>query len=157
MDPLTHFIIASAAGYILAGAAGMRIRGYMVPVLAVLALFIDVDHLLPLIGVTRTLVLHNIAFVAAAGLIVYGFAGRDAGIIFSTMLAGHLLFDMNSGIYGIPIAYPLSGRLFLIPKEWELGLFGYSSYPLISRTGLAATFYSIYVLAAIHLSKRRET
>jgi membrane-bound metal-dependent hydrolase YbcI (DUF457 family) len=155
MDPVTHFIVSLAAGYLLVLGLGLRIRSYTVPLLGTLALFIDVDHLLPVAGITKTLIFHNIAAVLLAALVVWRIGGRGPAIIFSSMLVGHILLDMNTGIYGVPLLFPLSTTKYLVPDSWEIWLFNDSRYTLLSRTGISLIIYSAYLVGAYLVFRRR--
>lgn len=155
MDTLSHLIFSLAGGYLTAYAAKMKVKAHTVPLLAVASLLIDVDHMLPHLGVTSTLLLHNIAFTALAAYIAYRFIGHDAGVLSAVMLAGHLLLDMNTGIYGIPLLYPITSQLYLIPSTWEFYVFGDPRYTIISRTGIALLLYGAFIAAASYLVWRR--
>jgi hypothetical protein len=155
MDPVTHYIVSLAAGYLLVSSLGLKVRRYTVPLLAALALLIDVDHLLPAAGITKNLIFHNIAAVLLAALVVWRIGGRGPAILFSSMLVGHLLFDMNTGMYGVPLLYPLSTVKYMVPHRWEIWLFHDSQYTILSTTGISLAIYSIYMFGVFLIFRRR--
>ncbi len=56
------------------------------------------------------------------------------------MLFNHIPFDMVYGMYGVPLFYPLSKKLYMLPPL-ELNLFGRPSNPLVSKYGMALLIY----------------
>jgi membrane-bound metal-dependent hydrolase YbcI (DUF457 family) len=156
MDPLTHVILSLAGGYLLACGLNLKVEYYTVPLLAVASTLIDVDHLLPVRNITDTLILHNIATVVLATLILRLFSGWNNAVILFIMLVGHLLLDMNTGIYGIPLFYPLSTGTYLIPKGWEIWFLDDSRLTFVSRTGIALSLYFGLIGLTVFMDKIRK-
>ncbi len=148
MDSLSHLMLAFGGGLLFVLWSKAKIRHYEVAAFAIASTFIDVDHLLPHYGLANTLLLHNLVVAALLSVVTALLFGRARGALASVMLAGHLLFDMVSGLYGIPLLYPLSETTYLIPEAWELWLFGDPSYTVASRTGIALSAYAAVVAAA---------
>ena len=146
-----------AGGYLLAYGLGAKLKPYVVPLAALISLLIDVDHLPAHFDVAHTLVLHNLAFVLFAAIIMRILLGWEIGLITGIMLFGHLLLDMNLGLYGIPVFYPLSKMSFMIPESWEVWLFNDQSYTVISRTGIALAAYFGLISLVIFFSSRRAS
>jgi len=155
MDSLTHLILSLAGGYLLACGLRLKLRPQTIPALGAASLLIDVDHLLPHFGIAHTLVLHNVFVVLAAAALVGYFSRKEWGVIFFVMLMGHLFFDMNSGIYGAPLFYPLAKTGFLIPDGWEVWLFNDQRYTVVSKAGISLAAYAGLIAAVILSSSRK--
>jgi len=155
MDSLTHLMLSLAGGYLLAFGLGIKSRPYLVPAGALASLLIDVDHIPAHFGVAHTLALHNLPFVLVAGAFIGVLFGLEAGLVACAMLSGHLLLDMNTGLYGIPVFYPLSKASVMIPESWELWLFSDPSYTVVSRTGIALAAYLGLIALIIFFFSRR--
>ena len=155
MDSLTHLVLALAGGYVLVLGRGVRLRPHVVPAAALASLLIDVDHIPPHFGVAHTLVLHNLAFVLVVAALTRLLPGLEIGLLACVMLVGHLLMDMVYGLYGIPLFYPLSAAGVMIPKAWEIWLFGDESYAVVSRTGIGLAIYAAFTSAFILAPGRR--
>jgi membrane-bound metal-dependent hydrolase YbcI (DUF457 family) len=122
--------------------------------LSLTSLLIDVDHFTGL----STLVIHNITPLALTTL-AYIYLHRKKQeryaaytLAFTVMLGGHLLMDMVQGMYGIPLLYPLSTELYLMPAGWDLTLPWDNTSNIISRHGIALF---LYYGAVFLLSRRR--
>jgi hypothetical protein len=157
MDPLTHLIISLAAGYLISMNLGMRLGRFTIPILATASILIDVDHLILPLGVSGTLVLHNFLAVVALAILMRWAFGFEHALLFGCMLVGHLILDMNTGVYGIPFLYPLAGWEIMIPRWAEVFLFNDPRYTLISRTGLGLAAYSIFLYVVLTFVKRNPS
>ena len=123
-------------------------------ILSLISLMVDVDHFTGL----STLVIHNIT-VLALTTVAYIYLRRKKQeryaaymLALAVMLGGHLLTDMTQGMYGIPLLYPLSSELYMMPARWDITLpWDYTSN-IISRQGIALL---IYYGAVFLLSRRR--
>lgn len=141
MDTLSHLIFSLAGGYMLKKGLMLDSSNLSIFLLALASVSIDVDHSLTFLGLTDTFLLHNLLMVAVFTIITFIAFGGEKALLISTMLYGHMLMDMNTGIYGIPLIYPLSSREFIIPPAWEIVLLGDTRNPVVSRTGISLTLY----------------
>ena len=73
-------------------------------------------------------------------------------LAFSIMLLGELIADMMAGMYGIPLFYPFSDTLYMIPKSWEIYFFDDCCIKFVSTYGIAMFIY-FGVIALIILIK----
>ena len=146
MDTLFHFVLALAGGYMLVKGLGVRYNLIVIVFLASLSILIDIDHF---IGV-KIPIFHNIflaiIFPGILLLIVYFYNKEWIELqvylfVFMIMLFGHLLADMIIGMYGIPLLYPLSNTLYMIPRSWEVYLGNDPGSPLASTFGIAMAIY----------------
>ena len=162
MDALFHIILALAGGYMLAKGMNFRHNIGILLILSILSLFYtDMDHF---IG-AKIPIFHNIfmtILMPAIILVILYLVGmkrlREYLLILIVMLFGHLLYDMVHGIYGIPLFYPFSDQLYLMPANWETTLPWDQTAPLISRLGIASTIYFggifLIILLNSHLAPR---
>jgi len=123
-------------------------------ILSLTSLLIDVDHFTGL----STLVIHNITVLALTTVAYIYLKTKKQEkyaaytLAFTVMLGGHLLMDMTQGMYGIPLLYPLSSELYMMPARWDITLpWDYTSN-VISRHGIALL---LYYGAVFLLSRRR--
>ena len=146
MDALFHFVFALVGGYILVKGLGGKYKLTVLVFLSVLSILIDIDHF---IGV-KIPIFHNIFLAIILPsillLILYFYKKEWTELhiyifVFIIMLFGHLLADMIIGMYGIPLFYPLSNTLYMIPRSWEVYLGNGYSRPLASTTGIAMAIY----------------
>jgi hypothetical protein len=156
MDSLSHLLISLAGGLLII--RFLKIKGglWKVSVYAILSLLIDVDHILTFFGITKILLLHNLFAITLISAMVWLIRKNDEWLLLWSMLLGHLLMDMHTGVYGIPILLPLSTHNFLIPAFLELWFLGDPSYPIVSKTGIAFFLYGL-ILAIIAFASYRKS
>ncbi|MFC2162147.1 metal-dependent hydrolase [Candidatus Altiarchaeota archaeon] len=156
MDPLTHLLLSLAGGYLLAYGLKLRLHRLTIPVLSLSSLAIDVDHVLPIFDVSKALIFHNLVAIAIFSAVLWLATGWKNGLVLLVMLFGHLVMDMNTGIYGIPLLYPLSSATYLIPESWEVRLMNESSLTVISRTGISLSLYMGFIAGIILAGRRMQ-
>jgi hypothetical protein len=159
MDALYHFVLALAGGYILAKGLRMRYRPGMLVLTALASMALDLDHFIRYFGINTQVSFHSL-YIALIPLILYLYIKSEKPqsslggylLILSVLIYGHLAMDMVKGMYGIPLFYPLSDKLFLIPERWEMYLFDDETKPLVTTEGIGLTLYFgfIFILIAIN-------
>jgi hypothetical protein len=145
MDPVFHFFISFAGGYIILAELYKKVNWRDLLVLSFLSVVIEVDHLLPV----RVHVLHNIftlLIVVAISLFLLKGRMKIYGCVLSVMLFGHLLFDMV-GDSELLLFFPFSRTACVIPQSWGIVLTP-TSY-LVDNFGIAITIYFIAVFMAV--------
>jgi hypothetical protein len=175
MDALFHFAMSFAGGYVLLkGMKGGRHFGWgRLFLLSLLVGLIDLEHVM---GHAPEIVFtHNLTFVLGAPLLLFlafgwmkrsGRIGKEAGeglqlysLAAMVMLIGHMLADMIGGLYGIPLLFPFSTRLFLMPQSWNLFEIDHSY--VVATAGIAvALYFGIVFLAVIahdRYARKRKT
>ena len=127
MDSLFHFVFAFVGGYILARGLELEISIFRISILAFLSLFIDISHIIGVLGLS-----HNVFVFIPLILIYLVFhkiefeSWKNYVLVFSVMVAGHLIADMIFGI-GIPLLFPFSEKFYLIP-QYGICLHRYAIY-----------------------------
>jgi|GEM_PF-1138625 len=170
MDVLFHFVMSFAGGYVLL--KGIRSGRYFgwgkLFLLSFLVGMIDLEHLTN--HTPENVLTHSLIFMLGLPLLLFlafrfadsrisksgekdeRFKGLQAySLVAMVMLIGHLLADMISGIYGIPLLYPLSTRLFLLPYSWNIA---YSGSYVIANEGIAVALYFALVFICVIAHKR---
>jgi len=144
MDALFHFAMSFAGGYILLKGLRVDFRWRDLFLLSVLAGLIDLDHIISVLP--QTLIVHNLTFVLGLPLLlflVFRYMKRDKLQVYSlvvmVMLIGHLLADMITGVYGVPLFFPFYSRLFMIPHTWNFIEVDHSY--VIAPAGIAVALY----------------
>jgi membrane-bound metal-dependent hydrolase YbcI (DUF457 family) len=158
MDSLAHFMLALMAG--LAVGLHRRHKVRYVALVALLAVLIDLDHFLVLIGIgTVYRSMHNVFVAVMLPLLLFElswfFERKTASFGFQTffllltiMLAGHVIADMV-GSPGVKLLYPFSNAdyslpdiVFALPNGWEI----------VGRDGVYLSIYGavVFVGALIH-------
>jgi hypothetical protein len=144
MDALFHFAMSFAGGYILMKGMNADFRLRHLFLLSLVAGLIDIDHIISIIP--KTMIAHNLLFIIGLPLIffhIFRLMKKQRMQVFSLVLIvmwiGHLLADMISGMYGVPLFYPLSGGLFLIPPAWNFIEIDHSF--VIAPAGIAIGIY----------------
>ena len=164
MDALFHIVLALAGGYMLAKGMDFRYDARILFILPILSLlYTDLDHF---IG-AKIPIFHNIFLTILIPsiflILLYSIGMKRIAtyiLMLIVMLFGHLLYDMVTGLYGIPLFYPLSDRLYLMPGSWETTLPWDSTSPLITRLGIASMIYFGLIFLIIFLAgilRRRDT
>jgi hypothetical protein len=155
MDPLFHFVMSFAGGYILLRGLKAKFRWRDLFLLSVLAGLMDIDHFT---GLGNNLIFHNLAFIIGFPLllmVIFRHLKHEKMFFYSlalmVMMLGQLPFDMLEGLYGVPLLFPFSGELYMIPFNWNLFDIG-NSY-VISRTGIAAAIYFGIVFSILLVNK----
>ncbi len=157
-DALFHFVTSLSGGYVLVKAGKVECSIKSLVLLSVLSLLVDVDHFLQYVNVS-TEILHNV-FIILALLFIYALLGsserlnryKQYFLILTVMLCGHLTADMIEGVFGIPLFYPFSEKLYQIPDNWEIDLFQETDKPVIGKAGIAlAAYYAIIALTTLYL------
>lgn len=158
MDALFHAVFAYIGGYLLVKGLGWKYKPGALAVLALLSLIVDIEHLAENAGL-RDLHSHTliIVFVPLTAYLLMeltrSFPGtRHYVLIYSVMLFSHLCMDMIEGMYGIPLLYPLSDRLYLIPGDWEAYLNGNQTEPIIATQGIGVAIYFGVIALIIYLA-----
>lgn len=151
MDTLFHFVFALVGGYVLVKGLGIRFNPKILVLLSLLSLLIDMDHLMVFMGLSKTLRLHNL-FVVCIPIFLFFIFRTIYFPIFSVMLFGHLIADMVQGIYGVPLFYPFSETMYLIPKNWEIYLGGDPTSPIVSTFGIGIAVYFGLIFLIISIS-----
>jgi len=149
MDSLFHFVISLAGGFVFLELTKTKYDPLHLFALSFLSLFIDVQHLFEAFYIYP--VFHAIYFALIPSAAVLFFFSRKQmqlavySSALSLMLFGHLFSDMIQGFYGVPLFYPFSAHLFMLP--WALMTF--KGAPVIGAAGLAMALYFglIYVSA----------
>jgi len=156
MDALFHFVFQLVGGYVLLKGLRIRVNVLILIFLAFCSLLVDVEHVLPyLAGIFPPLDLvdhikfHTIFIVFIPLLILSVLYSMKKGtkelygylLAFSVMLLGELTADMIKGMYGIPLFYPFSDTLYMIPKRWEVPFFGSEYMLAVSTYGIAMFMY----------------
>ena len=148
MDSLFHFILSLAGGFIFLELLKVKYRPWHLVLLSFSSLSIDIQHLLA--AFYRPIVLHAFYF-ALLPLVpaVYFYSANKAkpflySIALSLMFFGHLFADMITGMYGVPLFYPFSERLFMLP----MGYFYFGTSPIISSAGIAMALYFALIYLA---------
>ena len=167
MDALFHFVFQLVGGYVLLKGLNVRFNMLILIFLALCSLLVDVEHVLPnltkifpllelvahikfhalFIVIIPLFVLFILYFMKKGTYELYGYL-----LAFSIMLLGELTADMITGMYGIPLFYPFSDTLYMIPKSWEVPFFG-SPYMLVVSTYGIAMFMYFGIIALIILIK----
>ena len=130
MDSLTHLILSLTGGYILLKGLNGKVNLYALSLIAVAALFIDIDHIFNRFF-SNTLSLHSVYVILLLSIPLFILAltsqygsknTKDTSrtlfvylLIFTVFLVGHMLFDMIDG-QGIPLFYPFSKTNYLLPQ-----------------------------------------
>jgi hypothetical protein len=150
MDALFHLAMSFAGGYILLKGLKVDFRLRELFLLSIIAGLIDVDHITGLRP--EVLLLHNLIFVIGVPLalmLIFRHYKKPKHQAFSfavmIMLIGHLLADMIVGMYGVPLFFPLYGRLFMIPQSWNFIEIDHSY--VIAPAGIAVAAYFALVFA----------
>jgi len=174
MDTVFHIVLALAGGYILVKGLGVCYKLWVLVLLAFLSLSLDVLSVIQYfiyvlfdIGTGSLPLSHNIFLVIVIPLIfsiiIYIQKNKKLQVytlVFMVMLISHLLVDMITiqvggcayNLYGIPLFYPLSKTLYLIP-DWRMDLLEGSNDQLISSPGIALALY--LGIIALMISLRR--
>lgn len=103
--------------------------------------------------------LHNIFLVLVVCTALYAFLslfyrqGRYAyTLALGIMMLGSLVLDMVGGMYGIPLFFPLSERLYQIPNWWRFFPVGHSY--AVEPLGIALFAYFLMVGFSAALVRR---
>jgi len=154
MDALFHFALSFAGGYILLRGLKIDFRLWHLLAISLAAGLIDIDHIIT--TSPAVLYAHNVIFIIglpAASCMAFRYLRQERlavySLLFTVMWAGHLLMDMIAGMYGIPLLFPLSGHLFMIPQNWNF-IEIENSYA-IAPAGIAVAAYFALVFAIILL------
>ena len=149
MDALFHFVFQLVGGYVLLTGLKIRFNILILILLAFCSLLVDVEHIFTYLGIFGWLKLHTIFVVIIPSLILLLLYFIKKGsyelyaylLTFSVMLFGEILADMITGMYGIPLLYPFSDTLYMIPKSWEICFFDNCSMKFVSTHGIAMLIY----------------
>ena len=156
MDALFHFVFQLVGGYVLLKGLNVRFNILILIFLAFCSLLVDVEHVLPylanvfpLLDLIDHIKFHTIFIIAIplSILIFLYFMKKGTNelygylLAFSIMLFGELTADMITGMYGIPLFYPFSDALYMIPKSWEVPFFGSEYMLAVSTYGIAMFIY----------------
>jgi len=151
-------------GYVFLREARADFRLPYLFILAPLSTIMDLDHALnyhrikplkqALFGHLQS-PLHNLLFVLAACVLLYLFlrllqlpGRRMYPAALGVMMLGSLVFDMVGGMYGVPLFFPLSDRLYQIPHWWRFIPVGHSY--AVEPMGIAlAAYFSMVAIAAL--------
>jgi len=145
MDALFHIVMAFVGGVMLLRSLKTNLSMKIILILSLASLVItDADHFLPV----KTPIFHNIFLLVVlplpALLYMYSRGKRDYFnyvLALVVMLLGHLLMDMVQGMYGIPLFYPISDELYMMPATWEVALPGEPGSLIISRLAISLLIY----------------
>jgi hypothetical protein len=128
MDALFHFAMSFAGGYILMKGMNADFRLRHLFLLSLVAGLIDIDHIISIIP--KTMIAHNLLFIIGLPLIffhIFRLMKKQRMQVFSLVLIvmwiGHLLADMISGMYGVPLFYPLSHSFVIAPAGIAIGIY----------------------------------
>lgn len=141
MDSLFHFVISLAGGFMFLGLARTKYDPLHLFALSFLSLFIDIQHLFEAFYLYP--VFHAIYFALLPLVAALYFHSKNQPALFSysvllsVMLFGHLFADMIQGMHGVPLLYPFSTHLFMLP--WALLTF--RGDPVIGAAGIAMALY----------------
>ena len=154
MDALFHFALSFAGGYILLRGLKTDFRIWHLLAISLLAGLIDIDHIIT--TSPAVLYAHNLIFIIGLPLgffFVFSYMKNERlkvySLLFIVMWAGHLLMDMIAGMYGIPLFFPLSGQLYMIPQGWSFIEID-NSY-VIAPAGIAVAAYFSLIFAIMLL------
>ncbi len=162
MDTLFHFTLAIVGAYILMDGLKIRYNFKILFLLSVISLSLDgISLLLHTTNVMRHDIplSHNIFLAIVLPLVIYVTFPKkglkDYSIIIMVLLVGHLVSDMITftdsngisvfNIYGPPLFFPLSDKLYLIPDF---------KFKLISSAGIALTIYFGIIFLILKLKKK---
>jgi membrane-bound metal-dependent hydrolase YbcI (DUF457 family) len=156
MDFLFHFVISLVGGFVFLELTKTKYSPFHLLALTLLSLSIDVQHLFEAFNVYP--VFHAVYFALIPSAAALFFFSRKQmqlaaySLALSLMLFGHLLSDMIQGLYGVPLLYPLSRHLFMLPNDLSFILPSdaacFQSSPIIGAAGLAMALYFGLVFAA---------
>ncbi|PKP54472.1 MAG: hypothetical protein CVT90_01105 [Candidatus Altiarchaeales archaeon HGW-Altiarchaeales-3] len=149
MDALFHFIFALAGGYILLKGLNIKFNSFILIFLALCSLLIDIEHVFELMGIFEYIKLHTLITITIPLLILMIFYLMKKGsyelygylLTLSVMLFGAVVADMIKGMYGVPLFYPLSDTLYMIPKNREIYFLNKPGMPIVSVYGIAMLIY----------------
>ncbi|MFH1721942.1 MAG: metal-dependent hydrolase [Candidatus Altiarchaeota archaeon] len=170
MDLLFHFLANILACVLVNHGLEMKLKFRTLILFSIVALLIDIDHLLLYTGYSildeglNTSVLHNIFFLFGIVVLIYFLASRvflvknekaiNISALFFILLSGHMLFDMIFGRYGVPLFYPLTNRLYVIPRFFEISIGKRFEFPLTTRSSVAWMLYLSLIAIVIKIRKR---
>ncbi len=135
-------MISFTGGYIILQNINQYNRKTLL-VLSIIPLMLDLDHFTGL-GIQ---VLHNVTVLAlASAAFIYLHKKKQEKyaaymLALTVMLGGQLLMDTVQGMYGIPLLYPLSERLYMMPASWDITLPWDHTSSIMSRYGIALLLY----------------
>lgn len=155
-------------GYVFLKGAGMRFKTWHLFLLLPLSMLMDLDHVLSyyrlqplkheLLGNLPS-PMHNIFLVLAVCAALYAFLSlfdrqsrRTYTLALMVMMLGSLIFDMVGGMYGVPLFFPLSDKLYQIPNWWRFFPVGHSY--AIEPIGIALFIYFSVVGLSAALVRR---
>jgi hypothetical protein len=159
MDALFHFAMSFAGGYIVLKGLKADFRLWELFLLSIIAGLIDIDHITGLRP--EVLIFHNLAFAVGVPLVlimIFRHYKKPKLQAFSlaamVMLIGHLLADMITGMYGVPLLFPLYGGLFMIPQSWNFIEIDHSY--VIAPAGIAVAAYFAIVFSVALMFKNEK-
>jgi len=166
VDSFSHSVLNLLGGYVFLREWGTGFRGRFLLLLAPLSIIMDLDHALNLHSLRPLRLslfgnlpspMHNLIFVlgvcAALYLILRLFrlpGKRTYPLTLLIMMLGSLIFDMVGGMYGVPLFFPLSEKLYQIPPWWRFIQVGHSY--AIEPLGIALLAYFSLAAAAGRLA-----
>jgi len=141
MDSLFHFVISLAGGFVFLELTKAKYSPLHLLALAFFSLSIDIQHLFEAFQIYPIFHAFYFALLPLAAALYFHSKKQPVpftySILLSLMLLGHLFADMIQGMYGVPLFYPFSGTLFMLPP----GLLLFGSNPVIGSAGLAMFLY----------------
>lgn len=148
MDALFHLIFSLAGGFILSENLKTKNRVLVIPLLSILSLFPDIEHIISASTTDSLIRFHGlyIILIPLTAYLVLEATKKHSEtkknlLIFTVMITGHLIMDTVSGMYGVYLLYPFNEKTYLIPKNWEIYLLGDETKPLASTYGIGAAIY----------------
>ncbi len=151
MDSLFHFVLSLAGGFVFLELLKVKYQPWHLVAISFVSLFIDIQHLFEAFNIPVIFHAFYFALIPLAAAAYFRSAKQPRlffySIALSLMLFGHLFADMISGMYGVPLLYPLSHTLFMLPA----GLVFFGSSPVIGSAGIAMALYFALICLAYKL------
>lgn len=163
MDSLTHLVLNFSAGYIFLKGIRADFRIWHLFILAFISQSLDMDHVFEYnriepffdsIFKNTVSPMHNIFFITFISGGIY-FAGKYLknnkiqiySLALFFMFFGNIVMDTVSGMYGVPLFFPLTNKLVQIPPYWHFISVGHSY--VIQPMGIALLVYFSVVFAGV--------
>ncbi|NOZ58314.1 MAG: hypothetical protein GXO66_01855 [Euryarchaeota archaeon] len=164
MDSFAHSVLNLLGGYVFLREAGARFRRRHLLLLTPVSIVMDLDHALnyrklkpfrqEFLGNLPS-PMHNLFFVLLVCALLYLLlralrlpGRRTYTAALGVMMLGSLIFDMVGGMYGVPLFFPISEKLYQIPNWWRFIPVGHSY--AVEPLGIALLLYfSLVALLAL--------
>ncbi len=168
MDSFSHSVLNVVGGYVFLKGAGLRFKTWHLFLLLPLSMLMDLDHVLSYYRLepfrqqflgSLPSPMHNIFLILTVCTALYAFMSlfsrqsrHTYTLALMVMMFGSLIFDMVGGMYGVPLFFPLSEKLYQIPSWWRFFPVGHSY--AIEPLGIALFIYFSVVGLSAALVRR---